>query len=237
MTRTKTRKSTRKSPLSRLNGAIGTSYPVPPLDWEKMEAALGHKLSSDRRDVILGLIREYLFFENLERAAPFAKDQTGCLCELRAAATDFERTIGEFGAAASELQELIAQASSHEGAPRFGLVEVQVAFDRIAKATFPGQSFALQDFANCLIAGIDSVNQTQRPPGLAEGTAWRRLVRAIDAKFREWGLPTGLRHDGKTSPFAAFFNELQSCLPIEARRHAQSSDALSSAMTEARSGT
>ena len=66
----------------------------------------------------------------------------------------------------------------------------------------------------------------------------RHLVAGLAMKFKQWGLPTGIRKDSDKrasgdSPFVAFFAALQSVFPEESRRHQHSSVALAKAMSNA----
>ncbi len=213
----------RKRRLARLGGAKLTPHPSAPVDWLLLERALGHKLAETRRDEISTLVADYLMFEGMERAAPFQSDEQAWLTEL---------------AAAAELHRVLIVRPMHEQAARQGLAEVETIFAMIARDAFGSTGLSLENVACFLGPAIDAVARRDGAEGIIEGERWRHLVAGLAMKFKQWGLPTGIRKDSDKrasgdSPFVEFFAALQSAFPEESRRHQHSSVALAKAMSNA----
>jgi hypothetical protein len=214
----------RKRRLARLGGAKWTPHPSAPVDWLLLEKALGHKLADTQRDEISMLVADYLMFEGMERAAPFQSDEQAWLTKL--------------AAAAAELHRVLVIRPMHEQAARQGLVEVEIMFARIIRDAFGSTGLSLENVACFLGPAIDAVARRDAAEGIIEGERWRHLVAGLAMKFKQWGLPTGIRKDSDKrasgdSPFVAFFAALQSVFPEESRRHQHSSVALAKAMSNA----
>ena len=214
----------RKRRLVRLAGAKWTPHPSAPVDWLLLEEALGHELAETQRDEISKLVADYLTFEGMERAAPFQNDQQAWLTEL--------------AAAAAELHRVLVVRPMHEQAARQGLAEVETIFAMIARDAFGSTGLSLENVACFLRPAIDAVGRRDGPEGIIEGERWRHLVAGLVMKFKQWGLPTGIRKDSDKrasgdSPFVTFFAALQSFFPEESRRHQHSSVALAKAMSNA----
>ena len=214
----------RKRRLARLPSAKWTPPPSAPVDWLVLEKALGRELAETQRDEISKLVADYLMFEGMERAAPFRSDQ--------------QAWIKELAAAAAELHRVLVIRPMQEEAARQGLAEVEIMFATIARDAFGSTGLSLENVACFLGSAIDAVARRDGSEGLIEGEWWCRLVAGLAAKFKQWGLPTGIRKDSDKrvsgdSPFVAFFAALQSVFPEESRRHQHSSVALAKAMSGA----
>lgn len=214
----------RKRRLARLGGAKWTPHPSAPVDWLVLEKALGRELTETQREEISKLVAVYLMFEGMERAAPFVRDEQNWLHDLRACA--------------SELRRMLVTRRTQNAAAREGLAEVEVEFAKIARTVFGSSPISLGDVASILEPVIDAVISRERPPGIIEGERWCQLVAGLAMKFKQWGLPTGIRKDSDKRalgdlPFVTFFKELQATFPEESRRSHQSSVALAQAMSAA----
>lgn len=218
---------TRRSRLDRLNFAkwAPAKLAISPVDWTELEKALGRELTAEQRGEISEIAGAYAAGEGMERAAPFVRDEAEWF-------RDFQKVAGE-------LHRLTVEVPARSRAARSGVIEVQLKLDALLIAVC-GQSFSIEQIALFLGPAISKAKDRRRPPGIEEGAHWRNLVRALDAKFGEFGLPTGIRKDsdksksGAPSPFVAFLFRLQRCFPPEARRYDQSVAAVAAAMAEAR---
>ena len=219
--------ATRKRRLARLAGAKWTPHPSAPVDWGLLEKALGHELAETQREQISKLVADYLMFEGMERAAPFQGDQQAWLKEL--------------AAAAAELHRVLVIRPMQEQAARQGLAEVETMFATITRDALGSTGLSLENVACprkcCLFRpAINAAARRDGPEGMIEGERWRHLVAGLAMKFKQSGLPPGIRKDSDTRasgdlPFVAFFAALQSVFPEESRRHHHSSVALAKAMS------
>ena len=214
----------RKRRLARLAGAKWTPHPSAPVDWLVLEKALGQELAETQREEISKLVADYLMFEGMERAAPFVRDEQNWLHDLRACASELRRM-------------LVTRRTQNPPRARDSL-RSRSNLPRSLAPFLDRPPISLGDVASILEPVIDAVISRERPPGIIEGERWCQLVAGLAMKFKQWGLPTGIRKDSDKrasgdSPFVTFFKELQATFPEESRRSHQSSVALAQAMSAA----
>ncbi|MHB8887152.1 MAG: hypothetical protein ACYC5H_19120 [Methylovirgula sp.] len=233
----------RKRRLSRLNIAMWSPPSQIQIDWDAIGKACNLSFTAPQRQTIESHVVDYLLFEGAERAAPFQRDRDAWLKKL--------------GKIAQDLQTILTDKPCSDRSARYGLADVQVKFDMIAKAAW-GHTVPLDYMAAFLASAVDAVERqdlsheqpagfeefgikegTRKvPPGFQEGLRWVALVSKLRDSFTQWQLPAGIRNDApddkSNSEFVKFFSSLQRQFPAEAQRHnTQGLVALAKAMTRA----
>jgi hypothetical protein len=100
---------------------------------------------------------------------------------------------------------------------------------------------ALQDFLTSFQLACDAaLKDISEFPALKEGDEWSSWIRRLNRIAKDNGLPFEVRKDAgnksksdRQSSFTLLVKELQSCLPVECRRHTHSLGALATAISQA----
>jgi hypothetical protein len=192
-------------------------------DWQRIEAAYGHPLTTEDRMAIVALVEDYFRWQPGEARAPFADDARRYLDRLEKAARKFwlltfEAEEGAQTDAARYVQSYIGPHLKSCGSEYRSLLDI------------------MQPCIPAFTLMRDQLKEQIRL-GFVEGRAWDRLVWHLTDFATQRDLPIGVsKFDDpqQASPFVAFFRELQRTFAASFQRHEGSNAALAEAITVAR---
>jgi hypothetical protein len=200
--------------------------------WRQIEKAYDSSLLPNVRADIVRATAEFLFLESFERTVePLAKVKVILEAHDKAATRFFN--------------ELFASPSAGSDAG----VYAQHLIENNFKASQLGNGAAGLDAVLSLLSAfhlacntsIKQLNDTSPSSAFRQGNAWASWIFRLTEIMSEAGLPHTIRKDAgnksksdRQSAFTQFVGELQSCLPVECRRHTHSEAALADAILEAR---
>jgi len=200
------------------------------LDWPHLTTCLGRTIPKDLQSEIREVTLNYMAASWLERNAVSAESAEAVLKKVRSAAIDLRRKIPALGSAADG-----------KWYARHLLWNELVDRKALAKFPFVEPIKPIEDALDHLIAAAErSLGQLSDPDyTLSEGDAWKVWIRRLVGLLESRGIAATARHhtDERQSPFVLFVSSLHASLPQEFRRHTQSLEALSRAISRARNGT
>ena len=186
-------------------------------DWQRIELAYGHSLSSHIRRKICSATREFLEWAEFEHTARPNSEAVARVQSIKKAVRDFQ----------------VAILRCPPGIGRDADYFARNLICKYSGLTFTKGRDGLQNLALDL-------------ERWRKGDMWDRWVRMVTAALDANQLPTSVRKDtdkirtDKPSEFVALFRELQACIPAAYRRSqaqfsdSQSNIALSTAIVRAR---
>jgi hypothetical protein len=204
-------------------------------NWQRIENAYGHKLSSSVRSNVLGATKTFILCDLLERRAGPAADAQKLVDTCRKTAENFQCALlagASSSDAAISVRELIKENfSDPENFLDTRLSNRDQLFSRL--------NGLLQSF---LVACDLSLKELSEPSTATfeKGESWKHWIPQLTEIMREAGLPTGTRKDtdksksDRPSPFVALVRELQKCLPDGCRPSTHSDSALAERIVRAR---
>ena len=206
-------------------------------DWQRIELAYGHSLSSHIRRKICSATREFLEWAEFEHTARPNSEAVARVQSIKKAVRDFQ----------------VAILRCPPGIGRDADYFARNLICKYSGLTFTKGRDGLQNLAldlerriskGCDFAAVEL--KRNREHGWRKGDMWDRWVRMVTAALDANQLPTSVRKDtdkirtDKPSEFVALFRELQACIPAAYRRSqaqfsdSQSNIALSTAIVRAR---
>jgi hypothetical protein len=185
------------------------------IDWQQIEQAYGTPLSADVREALVRTTEMFILFEEPERTGESVTHVHKIIEASKKQASEFQRALPSSQSAAWLF--ISPGPSNRPFAIIHGLLTW---FD-----------------AAC----TDALQKLSKYPSFKkEGDAWGLWIRRLNQIMETEGLSTGVRKDAgnksksdKQSPFTSLVATLQSCLPVECRRHTHSTGALAVAISRA----
>jgi hypothetical protein len=187
--------------------------------WQQIERAYGEPLPTDVREALVKATEFFALFEECERAGERVIDVQKTIEACKRRASEFQRALPSLESDASRVAMFFISENFND--PRlFGILHnLLPSFDVACNAALK----ALSEY-----------------PPIKEGDEWSTWIRKLNKIVQNNALPADVRKDAgnksktdKQSPFTLLVWELQSCLPVESRRHAHSPGALATAISRA----
>jgi hypothetical protein len=209
-------------PWNYLTGEV----PIPrfTINWQQIERAYGKKLSADVREAMFAATSFFVLFEESSERTGVPVPQAQTIiegCKRRA----------------SEFQGALPSHESDGGLHAMLFITKNFNDNRVSYRLFGILHGLLTSFQTACNAALRELSEF---PSLTEGDEWGSWVRRLNQILEDSGLPAGVRKDagGKSksdrpSPFTLLVEGLQSCLPVECRRHTHSLGALATAISRA----
>lgn len=201
-------------------------HPLSEANWRQIERCYGYSLSSD--------VRKRVEYANDCYGAWVGVQEFGApINEIRQRLDDVLRASADLRDKLTALKSPIAPASGKQSAAMLEscLKKILVGMNLPSNEPLDTIGKVISAVEKATIQSRDEANDGFT---FRAGLAWENWVWWITETFTEASLPTGVRKDGKTSPFVSFFRELQSCLPANWRCHSHSDLALAKAIIDAR---
>lgn len=191
-------------------------------DWKRIEKAYGHALTKPLRQKVCDATREYLEWDELEKAAQRASEAEVKINAVKAAASKFRDAIFQRPRNIARDADFFARRliSKHLGLSFQGRDGLQNSLLKIERDISDACDRAFDIFDACDRA----LHDLQEENGFRDGETWGLWIRKLTKILKAHQLPTEVRKDtvknltGKPSPFVAFVRELQACVPEEYRR-------------------
>ena len=191
-------------------------------DWKQIEKAYGHALTKPLRQKVCDATREYLEWDELEKAAQRASEAEVKINAVKAAASKFTDAIFRRPRNIARDADFFARRliSKHLGLSFQGRDGLQNLLLKIERDISDACDRAFDIFDACDRA----LHDLQEDNGFRDGETWGLWIRKLTKILKAHLLPTEVRKDtvknltGKPSPFVAFVRELQACVPEEYRR-------------------
>ena len=191
-------------------------------DWKRIEKAYGHALTKPLRQKLCDATREYLEWDELEKAAQRAWEAEVKINVVKAAASKFIDAIFQRPRNIARDADFFARRliSKHLHLSFQGRDGLQNSLLKIERDISDACDRAFDIFDACDRA----LHDLQVENGFRDGETWGLWIRKLTKILKAHQLPTEVRKDtgknltGKPSPFVAFVRELQACVPEEYRR-------------------
>ena len=191
-------------------------------DWKRIEKAYGHALTKPLRPKICDATREYLEWDELEKAAQRTSEAEVKINAVKAAASKFRDAIFRRPRNIARDADFFARRliGKHLGLSFQGRDGLQNLLLKIERDISDACDRAFDIFDACDRA----LHDLQEENGFRDGETWGLWIRKLTKILKAHQLPTEVRKDtvknltGKPSPFVAFVRELQACVPEEYRR-------------------
>jgi len=231
------KKTNRKRRLPRLTIAPANDQPCNfrPSDdeWLRIQGAYGVVLNDIHRGEIREFVDEYLYFQPIERSAPFVADAEKWVTRLK---KSVQRTTNAMSDMTIDRRN-IRDAVAHVQIDIFVSMQKLENDDRI-RWTDIGRF--MRNIEDSCANSIQDLQKWKTGGGFVEGNVWDLLAnRLIDwAKNNQFPATIAKGSDKiageNVSKFVKFFAQIQATLPANYRRHTQSKSALSQALALAR---
>ena len=190
-------------------------------DWKRIEKAYGHALTKPLRQKVCDATREYLEWDELEKAAQRASEAEVKINAVKAAASKFRDAIFQRPRNIARDADFFARRliSKRLGLSFQGRDGLQNLLLKIERDISDACDRAFDIFDACDRA----LHDLQEENGFRDGETWGLWIRKLTKILKAHQLPTEVRKDtdknltGKPSPFVAFVRELQACIPEEYR--------------------
>ena len=191
-------------------------------DWKRIEKAYGHALTKPLRQKVCDATREYLEWDELEKAAQRVSEAKVKIDAVKAAASKFTDAIFRRPRNIARDADFFARRliSKHLGLSFQGRDGLQNLILKIERDISDACDRAFDIFD----ARDRALHDLQEENGFRDGETWGLWIRKLTKILKAHQLPTEVRKDtvknltGKPSPFVAFVRELQACVPEEYRR-------------------
>ena len=195
-------------------------------DWKRIEKAYGHALTKPLRPKICDATREYLEWDELEKAAQRTSEAEVKINAVKAAASKFTDAIFRRPRNIARDADFFARRliSKHLGLSFQGRDGLQNLILKIERDISDACDRALKVERDIVDACDRALHDLQKENGFRDGETWELWIRKLTKVLKAHQLPTEVRKDtvknrtGKPSPFVAFVRELQACVPEEYRR-------------------
>jgi hypothetical protein len=191
------------------------------IDWQKIERAYGQPLSADVRQDLVAAATSFVLFEESERTGSPLDDVQTTIEACRRYASKFQRGLPSLESVRGSYAQLFISKNFND--PPLGDRLFEILHDLLA---------SLEVACNAALKELSESRSFKK-----EGDAWGSWIRRLNRIMENNGLPADVRKDAgnksksdKHSPFTLLVGELQSCLPVKARRHTQSLGALATAI-------
>jgi hypothetical protein len=203
-------------------------------NWHEMESAYGVHLNESQRAEIRAIVDDYLSFQPIENAAPFAIDAERWLIKLMKSIDRSRKAMVYPPIGASET---VAAAAAHS------IVDIQCHF----QALRPGEQWSwgylqgfVRDLSTACEKALEDVSKYNKSGGIVENNSWELMALRLMVFAVLSNLPSGVSKGSNKSrtetpsSFIAFFAKLQKLMPERYRRHQHSLDALAEAVSVVR---
>lgn len=226
MPRKYTRKTRRKTRLTKLNVGLASDLPCPEVDlnesqWDCIQSAYGVVLSTELRNSILGALNGYLRQDQTEARAPYLRDALAAVERITKSTDAFAKSIDAISDPAGRYALSIVNAClKHAGSLVPSLAKYSVACGEAAKKL-------RRDSESC---------------GFEEGRAWRSMIWKLLDIAEKSQLPCTVakpnarqKTEFRPSHFVRFVQALQKQLPAGHWDPPQTIGALATAISAVRS--
>jgi len=217
-----------KPKIPRITFAAPSQFSLDEGRWIEIEQAFGCCLDGQTRQEILVVTKQFLQFDEaqtstgrmedaVKRTRRLCEDATALLATLADTSCRYKTITRDY------VDETIAASGGQDNLINF---TAQISW-----------------FVKACIAALDQMEDMTAHRFWPDGLAWQIWIKQLTRIAKEHHLPTAARKDtdkkkpGQVSPFVAFVWKLQAYIPAAHRRATQSIDALSGAISTARSRT
>jgi hypothetical protein len=226
MPRKYTRKTRRKTRLTKLNVGLASDLPCPEVNlnesqWDSIQSAYGIVLSTELRNGVLSTLNGYLWQDQAEARAPYLRDASAAVERIKKSTDAFVRSIDDISDPAGKYALAVVNGCVQRTLPLIPSVAAySVACSEAAK----------------------KLHNDSASSGFREGQAWRLMIwRLLDIAEKS-DLPCTVakpnarqKTEFRPSPFVRFVQALQEQLPTVHWDPPRTIAALASAMSSVRS--
>src|SRR5205823_3741686 len=162
MPRKYTRKTRRKTRLTKLNVGLPSDLPCPEValdesKWESIQSAYGVVLSTELRNSILGILNGYLWQDQAEACAPYLRDALAAVKRIKKSTDFFVESIDALS----------------DPAGKYALTVVNACLNKRIISLVP----SLAAYSVACAEAAKRLRHDSVSSGFREGQAWRLMIR------------------------------------------------------------